>query len=431
VVRAREWRAGSPRKLRLGASHDSSGSGLAVTILAAVTLLHRTPRSLGAGMPRCRLAACVGALLACALVHVATASAEEITVGPEGDIWFTEAGVNAVGRITPEGAITQYPVRTPDSGPNQITAGPDGDLWFTQQQADEIGSITPDGAIRELPIPTPAVGIAVGADGGIWFTERSLGPGTIGRLIPGGGLQEFPVSRVYSAPASVAAGPEGNIWFTDVPSGSKSKIGRITPAGAVAQFPLPPFQYASDITAGPGGEIWFTVMGSSTTKAAVGRISFTGAITETHIPGNFDVLGGITAGPEGNVWFADTLEDEIRRITPAGTLSEWEVSDSPQGVAAAPDGDIWFTESPDTKIGRITPQGTISEFPIPRVLRCIVPDLRGETLVQAVRALHRAGCRLGKVRRVRARRREARVVSQAPYATAVYPRGAAVSVRLR
>jgi virginiamycin B lyase len=383
-------------------------------------------------MPRGWLAACVGAILAFALVHVAMASAEEITVGPEGDVWFTEAGVNAIGRITPEGLITQFLIATPDSGPDQITSGPDGDLWFTQQGADEIGSIPPDGTIRELPVPTPSVGIAVGAEGDIWFTERSLGPGTIGRLTPSGDLREFQTSRAYSAPASLAAGAEGDIWFTDVPPG-KPKIGRITPAGAVVQFPLPPLQSASDITAGPGGEIWFTIMASSTTEAAIGHISFTGAITETHVSGNFDMLEGITAGPEGDVWFADSLEDEIRRITPAGTLSEWEVPNSPQGVAAAPDGDVWFTESPETKIGRITPQGVISEFPIPPVLRCIVPDLWGKTLAQAVRALHRAGCTLGRVRRARARagRREARVVSQAPYATAVYPRGAAVSVRLR
>jgi hypothetical protein len=42
---------------------------------------------------------------------------------------------NQIGRITTEGTITEYPIPTPDSGPNGITAGPDGALWFTESCA--------------------------------------------------------------------------------------------------------------------------------------------------------------------------------------------------------------------------------------------------------------------------------------------------------
>src|SRR5450755_2468879 len=45
----------------------------------------------------------------------------EITLGPDGNLWFTEGDGNNVGRITPEGNITEFPVRTAGSTPGNIT----------------------------------------------------------------------------------------------------------------------------------------------------------------------------------------------------------------------------------------------------------------------------------------------------------------------
>src|SRR5262249_3753965 len=35
--------------------------------------------------------------------------------------------------------IIEYPVPTSDSGPNNITSGPDGNLWFTEYSGSKIG----------------------------------------------------------------------------------------------------------------------------------------------------------------------------------------------------------------------------------------------------------------------------------------------------
>ena len=42
------------------------------------------------------------------------------------------------------------------AGPNGITAGPDGNVWFTEAYADRIGRITPAGVVSEYP-PTAAI----------------------------------------------------------------------------------------------------------------------------------------------------------------------------------------------------------------------------------------------------------------------------------
>lgn len=67
-------------------------------------------------------------------------------------MWFPEAGSesNAVGRITPDGQITRFPIPTPDSRPTGIALGPDGAMWFTENGASKIGRIDPP------PGPAPA-----------------------------------------------------------------------------------------------------------------------------------------------------------------------------------------------------------------------------------------------------------------------------------
>jgi hypothetical protein len=69
--------------------------------------------------------------------------------------------------------------------------------------------------------------------------------------------------------------------------------------------------------------------------------------------------------------------------------------------------------------------------PIPRVVRCVVPRLRGKTLARARTALTRANCRLGALtRRYSATVRVGRVIRQRPAAGTRMTRGARVSVAL-
>src|SRR4029077_3365753 len=62
---------------------------------------------------------------------------------------------------------------TPGSGPQGIAMGPDGNMWFTEFGADKIGRITPTGAVTEFPLTSGAMpfDIAAGHDGAMWFSE--------------------------------------------------------------------------------------------------------------------------------------------------------------------------------------------------------------------------------------------------------------------
>jgi virginiamycin B lyase len=99
-----------------------------------------------------------------------------ITPGPGGALWFTSIRGSAIGRITTSGQVTTLPYPPGPAGGNaaSIAAGADGALWFTLD-GDRIGRMTPGGAFTAFPLPTldaTPTAIAAGPDGALWFTER-------------------------------------------------------------------------------------------------------------------------------------------------------------------------------------------------------------------------------------------------------------------
>ena len=215
---------------------------------------------------------------------------EGITAGPDGNVWFTENIGGRIGRITPTGEITEFPVAASvRPRPSGITAGPDGNVWFTftqQGSADGIGRITPTGEMTVFYLPPVDFGggtltgaspsaITTGPDGNLWFTESSYQEdltgeehlGRIGRITLEGEVTEF--SDGIENPESITAGCDGNLWFTDLVRGT---IGRITPKGKITEFSAPVTQEPDAIPAGPDGNLWFTEVDDDTGDGQIGRI---------------------------------------------------------------------------------------------------------------------------------------------------------------
>lgn len=270
-----------------------------------------------------------------------------IAAGPDGNLWFTEANANQIGRITPGGVVTEF---TAAGGPLGITAGPDGNMWFAEQQGNKIGKITPAGMVTEFSIPTagsyPSF-IRTGLDGNLWFTEE--GGNKIGRITPAGTITEFPVST--SAPYGITLGPDGNMWFAE----EAGAIGRITTAGVLTEFPVAAGSVPIDVAAGPDGNIWFVEL-----IGKIGKITNTGMITEYPIPTPNSAPQGITKGPDGNLWFAEYGQNNgnnIRKITTSGVITEFPTptgASAPFEITAGADGNVWFTEGIANQIGKVS-----------------------------------------------------------------------------
>jgi streptogramin lyase len=278
-----------------------------------------------------------------------------ITAGPDGNLWFTEAGAGKIGMINPNDPThpTDYSIPTANEHPTGITAGPDGNLWFGEYQsgptATKIGMINPNDpthTISEFPVPTAnggLEGIAAGPDGNLWFVEYAASK--IGMINPTTHtITEFATPTANASPAGITAGPDGNVWFTEP---NESNIGMIDLAH---NYKIHEFAVSLDtggVTAGPDGNLWFTE-GMNNGAGKIGEINpTTHAINEfavpTPVPG---FTYWITAGPDGNLWFPETV-GKIGTITTAGVITEYPIPYAnayPFGISVGPDGNVWFAD---------------------------------------------------------------------------------------
>ncbi len=259
-------------------------------------------------------------------------SLTDLTVGPDGRVWFV-AGTPWIGRLAPNGALTRLPTRI--AGPrgwesaDSITGGPDGNLWFTTGWA--IGRITPEGAVTPFPLRLgqTATDITSGPDGNLWFVLSVQGRNGwvehLAKMTTAGAITAFaPMTPpIYvSVLADLTAGPDGNVWFT-----RRGQIGRITPEGRVRMFSLGlrSGDEVSSLATGQDGNLWFTTLSEffdldRPANRPIGRMTPTGAVRffRTEVE-SF----AITAGPDGNLWFTEPNLERIGRITPAGVVSEF------------------------------------------------------------------------------------------------------------
>ncbi len=305
---------------------------------------------------------------------------QEMAAGRDGNVWFGE-GSSKIGKISSSGLITEYTTGI-SSGVYSITLGPDGNMWFTEQFGNKIGKITPVGFVTEIQLNTLSargpLGISVGQDGNIWFGESSLG--NIGKYDFGtSAVFEYPIPAAMftSRPSSIAAGPDGNLWFTDT---ANNRLGRVSTNGTMTMFSvgISPSASPNGITVGPDGNIWFVE--SSLNKIARLNLSAGlayGTITEFPGPLTSTSLGKMTAGPDGRLWFSMVSGGRVGAITTnpgnTQTVSEYLSTYPPLGICMGPDRNIWFGEymaSVQSDIGVIDIQALpvtvgISSPPIP------------------------------------------------------------------
>ncbi len=266
-------------------------------------------------------------------------------------------------KIIPPGRVSQA---------FSMVLGPDGNIWFTEQVGLKIGKITPTGVVTEYPIPGARglTGIAVGSDGNIWFTDELSS--FIGHINTSGGNLRLILLGTTSHPEGLAAGPDGNLWFVDDVQGISSatgafKIGKVSTSGHVTEYSsgidagyFIPDNYANaQIVTGPDGNLWFTnPQLASLNKNYLGKITTSGVITSYNL---IESPLGLTAGPDGNIWV--TEDSNVAKVTTSGSETDYALTSGfgYTGMSVGPDGNIWF--SAGNAIGYVTPGGVITQFP--------------------------------------------------------------------
>jgi streptogramin lyase len=270
-----------------------------------------------------------------------------IALGPDNNVWFTEAGIDSVlgpiygdkvGWINPSNdQVDDQAVTTASAAPHEIVADPaDGNLWFTEYAADKIGRINPTTkALAEFSVPTARAGpegIAVDQSGNIWFTETNAQK--IAELSPDDPNQSLTEYGVPGKPFSIVAGPDGNIWFTEDAGGYKIAVFSPASDTVIAQYPVSEYGGLPAITVGPDQNLWFT-----DSSGKIGMITTGGTITEYPVSNATPV--GITAGLDGNVWFTGTGTSNNPNVIGVVTLAsssiptQLAVTTPPPGAATS------------------------------------------------------------------------------------------------
>jgi hypothetical protein len=238
--------------------------------------------------------------------------------------------------------------------PTSLVAGPDGNVWFTDAGENSdgenlIGRVTSAGKVVEYPIPIARSlnepfhklgGIASGADGNIWFTDN----GSVQRIAPNGvflGELGNP-GELYDA-SDLTPATDGSMWFVE-----SGYLGRITSTDTIVRYSMPETHLTS-LASGPDDEMWFTTFNLAYEEPRVGWIKPSGETSSFEIPREIGRFEGLAGGSDHNMWGFSELSYLLWRITPQGVFANFGSTsngkDVPSALTLGDEGDMWFLEN--------------------------------------------------------------------------------------
>ena len=250
-----------------------------------------------------------------------------VAVDPSGNLYVTDSSNNTIRKVTSSGIVTTLAGTALTAGaadgqggaalfygPRGIAIDAAGNLYVADSQNNTIRKITPAGAVSTL------AGTA-----GTFGSTDGTGP-----------------DASFYEPSGVAVDAAGNVYVSEFMNGT---IRKITPAGVVT-----------------------TLAGSAIVQGAYS--DGTGARAFFNGP------QGISLDTAGNLYVADTRNQCIRKVTPAGVVTTlggfspalsysgpWEYEAElffPSAVAVDAAGNLYVTDSGNCEIRKLTPEGALS-----------------------------------------------------------------------
>ena len=339
-------------------------------------------------------------------VYVADTNNDTIRKITSPGVVSTLAGLaGSVGSIDGTGSTARF------FAPRGVAADTAGKVYVADNGNDTVRSITTTGSVTTLAglassgsadgIGSAArfnypQGVAVDGGGNVYvgdtdnFTTRKITSATVVSTLAGLAGSQGSVDGAGSAarfidPNGTAVDSAGNVYVADS-NNSNSAVRKITPAGIVSTLAV------GNIYDGAYGVPWTARVMSMwhfPVKAPSAKISPDGVVStlagSPFTPGSTDGTGSearfafpedVAVDSAGNVYVADTSNNTIRKITPAGvvtTLAGLAGSPGsadgtgsaaqfhyPTGVAVDSAGNLYVADSSNSTVRKITPAGAVS-----------------------------------------------------------------------
>jgi len=244
-----------------------------------------------------------------------------LTLGPDGNVWFTE--LKHIGKITPTGKVTE--IAYPDGQTNNlfgsITTGSDGDIWVSEYNQPYIDDVDPlTNGVTVYSLPCALSGLVSAADGNLY------GPcgGSIVRITTSGSWSL--IANPFSTdgfPTSFITGLDGNPWFT---AANSNQVIQYNAGNGTLHAFYPPSTFGNDygLAAGPDGNYWAVGNNAMIDIYIVDTLVVTPAPIKLTSIGQTQVI--TIKEPNTSTWTVTSSSPGVATVTPvSGHANEYTV----------------------------------------------------------------------------------------------------------
>jgi virginiamycin B lyase len=276
-------------------------------------------------------------------------------VAPAADgsgVWYTGQRSGVLGQLDPTtGEIERIPLGA-GSAPHGVIVGPDGNAWVTDGGLNAIVRV--DAETREVtafPVPGGSANLntpAFDSEGSLWFTGQS---GIVGRLDPETGKVEVIDAERGRGPYGIDATPEGDIWFVSLAGGYLGRA-RYGNSGIEVTVYDPPTQGAGTrrVWSDSTGVLWI----SEWNAGQVARFDpATEEWREWRLPGDQPQAYAVYVDERDDIWLSDFGANALVRFDPdTESFAAVPLPDSDAAVRQilGRPGEIWGAESGADKL---------------------------------------------------------------------------------
>lgn len=316
-------------------------------------------------------------------------------------------GVGAAARfnrpfgVTVDGSGNAYVTDTLNGTLRKVTSG--GVVTTLAGSAGLTGSADGTGAAARFYHPA---GVVADVSGHLYVSDvgnyniRAITPSAVVTSVAGlaptrGSADGVGSAASFTTPLGVAADSSGNVYVADTNNSTIRKISAagvvVTLAGAArstgavdATGSAARFTYPTSVSVDGSGNVYVADYGNDTirkvtaagvTTTLAGTAGSSGAVDATGAAARFSSPFGVAVSGTGTVYVADTGNDTIRMITPAGVVSTLAGTAGsvgavdgtgaaarfhyPNGVAVDGSGNVYVADTMNSTIRKITPSGVV------------------------------------------------------------------------